>query len=90
MNDFAATLTRWTVRIALMLIGLVFFVSLLTVAALLALLWGAFRAAQLAKSALPRCSWRYAALFVVSGLMILRLGRYPELPPAGSAATRNL
>ncbi|WP_280192418.1 hypothetical protein [Delftia sp. PS-11] len=41
MNDFAATLTRWTVRIALMLIGLVFFVSLLTVAALLALLWGA-------------------------------------------------
>lgn len=41
MNDFVTTLTRWAVRIALMLIGLVFFVSLLTVAALLALLWGA-------------------------------------------------
>ncbi len=40
MNDFATTLTRWAVRIVLMLIGLVFFVSLLTVAALLALLWG--------------------------------------------------
>jgi MFS family permease len=34
--------------------------------------------------------WGYAALFVVSGLMILRLGRYPELPAAGAAAIRNL
>jgi len=34
--------------------------------------------------------WGYAALFVVSGMMILRLGRYPELPVAGVAATRNL
>lgn len=30
--------------------------------------------------------WIYAALFVAAGLMILRLGRYPDLP----AATRNL
>lgn len=33
--------------------------------------------------------WAYAALFVVSGLMILRLGRYPGLPAAAGAATRN-
>ena len=39
MNDFVATLTRWAVRILLMLVGLVFFVSLLTAAALLALVW---------------------------------------------------
>ncbi|NBU25228.1 MAG: MFS transporter [Gammaproteobacteria bacterium] len=34
--------------------------------------------------------WGYAALFVLSGLLILRLGRYPVLPTAAAGATRNL
>ena len=34
--------------------------------------------------------WGYAALFVLSGLLILRLGRYPALPAAAEGATRNL
>lgn len=34
--------------------------------------------------------WGYAALFVLSGLLILRLGRYPALPSAAAGATRNL
>lgn len=41
LNDFANTLARWAVRIFLLLAGAVFFVSLLAVASLLALLWGA-------------------------------------------------
>lgn len=40
MNDFAATATRWAVRIMLMLVGLVFFLSLMAVACLIALAWG--------------------------------------------------
>ena len=40
MNDFATTATRWAVRIMLMLVGLVFFLSLLAVAGLIALAWG--------------------------------------------------
>lgn len=41
MNDFVNTLARWAVRIFLLLAGAVFFVSLLAVACLLALVWGA-------------------------------------------------
>lgn len=41
MNDFAATATRWAVRIMLMLVGLVFFLCLMAVACLIALAWGA-------------------------------------------------
>lgn len=41
MNDFVNTLARWAVRIFLLLAGAVFFVCLLTVACLLALVWGA-------------------------------------------------
>ncbi|EED69021.1 hypothetical protein SR914_00870 [Comamonas testosteroni] len=40
MNDFAATATRWAVRIMLMLVGLVFFLCLMAVACLIALAWG--------------------------------------------------
>lgn len=40
MNDFAATATRWTIRIVLMLVGLVFFLCLLAVACAFAVLWG--------------------------------------------------
>lgn len=40
MNDFATTATRWAVRIMLMLVGLVFFLCLLAVAALIAAAWG--------------------------------------------------
>ena len=40
MNDFATTATRWAVRIMLMLVGLVFFLCLLAVAALIAVAWG--------------------------------------------------
>ncbi|MDL5035306.1 hypothetical protein [Comamonas resistens] len=40
MNDFATTATRWAVRIMLMLVGLVFFLCLMAVAALIALAWG--------------------------------------------------
>ena len=41
MNDFVNTLVRWAVRIFLLLAGAVFFVSLLAVACLLAMVWGA-------------------------------------------------
>ena len=40
LNDFANLLTRWAVRIFLLLAGVVFFLCLLTVASLLALAWG--------------------------------------------------
>lgn len=40
MNDFLTALTRWTVRIVMLLVGMVFFVSLLTVACVLAAVWG--------------------------------------------------
>ncbi|WP_027016860.1 hypothetical protein [Comamonas composti] len=40
MNDFVTTLSRWTVRIVLVLVGLVFVASLIAAAALLALIWG--------------------------------------------------
>lgn len=41
MNDFVNTLVRWAVRIFLLLAGAVFFVSLMAVACLLAMVWGA-------------------------------------------------
>ena len=41
MNDFVATLLRWAVRISLMLVGLVFFLCLMAVAAMFAMVWGA-------------------------------------------------
>lgn len=41
MNDFAAGVIRWIVRLAVVAVGVVFFLSLLTVAALLAVVWGA-------------------------------------------------
>ena len=40
MNDFVTTLLRWTLRISLMLVGMVFFLCLLAVAAVLAAAWG--------------------------------------------------
>ena len=40
MNDFVTTLLRWTIRISLMLVGMVFFLCLLAVAAVLAAAWG--------------------------------------------------
>ena len=40
MNDFVATLLRWSIRIALMLVGMVFFLCLLAVACVLAMAWG--------------------------------------------------
>lgn len=40
LNDFSTTVARWTVRIVLLLTGLVFFLSLMAVATLLALAWG--------------------------------------------------
>lgn len=40
MNDFLNWATRWTVRIVLLMVGVVFFLSLLTVGCLLAALWG--------------------------------------------------
>ncbi|MEG2999555.1 MAG: hypothetical protein RR855_03295 [Comamonas sp.] len=41
MNDFAHTAARWAVRIFLLAAGAVFFLCLLAVASLLALVWGA-------------------------------------------------
>ena len=40
MNDFAYTLSRWVVRIGLLVVGTVFFLCLLMVVAMLAVLWG--------------------------------------------------
>lgn len=40
MNDLATTLLRWTIRISLMLVGMVFFLCLLAVACVLAMAWG--------------------------------------------------
>jgi len=40
LNDFLNWATRWTVRIVLLMVGVVFFLSLLTVGCLLAALWG--------------------------------------------------
>ena len=41
LNELLATVVSWTLRIAVVLAGLVFFASLLIVAAIAALLWGA-------------------------------------------------
>lgn len=40
MNDFVAGLTRWLLQAVLVLMGLVFFLSLLVAVLVLALLWG--------------------------------------------------
>jgi len=40
LNDFLNSLTRWTVRIVLLMVGVVFFLSLLAVACVLAAVWG--------------------------------------------------
>lgn len=40
LNDFLNSLTRWTVRIVLLMVGVAFFLSLLTVACVLAAFWG--------------------------------------------------
>jgi hypothetical protein len=54
LNDFAATATRWAVRIMLMLVGLVFFLCLMAVACLIALAWGV-RALWASSRASPWC-----------------------------------
>ncbi|MGF6212421.1 hypothetical protein [Comamonas sp. 4034] len=41
MNELLATVVSWTLRVVVVLAGLVFFASLLVVAAIAALLWGA-------------------------------------------------
>ncbi len=41
MNELLTTVVSWTLRVAMVLAGLVFFASLLIVAAIAALLWGA-------------------------------------------------
>ena len=41
MNELLTTVVSWTLRVAMVLAGLVFFASLLVVAAIAALLWGA-------------------------------------------------
>ena len=41
MNELLATVVSWTLRLAVVLAGLVFFMSLLLVGAIAALLWGA-------------------------------------------------
>lgn len=41
LNEFANTAARWAIRIFLLMAGAVFFLCLLTVASLLALVWGA-------------------------------------------------
>lgn len=40
MNDFLNTLTRWTVRLVLLMVGVVFFLSLMALVCVLALAWG--------------------------------------------------
>lgn len=40
MNDFLNLLTRWTVRVVLLMVGVVFFLSLLAVGCILAAVWG--------------------------------------------------
>ena len=41
MNELLATVVSWTLRVVVILAGLVFFASLLVVGAIAALLWGA-------------------------------------------------
>ncbi|WP_343589923.1 hypothetical protein [Paracidovorax wautersii] len=40
MNDFVAGLIRWTLRLFVVVVGLVFFLSLVAAVAVLALAWG--------------------------------------------------
>lgn len=40
LNDFLNWMIRWTVRLVMLAVGVVFFVSLLTVACVLAAVWG--------------------------------------------------
>lgn len=40
LNDFLNTMVRWTVRLVMLALGAVFFLSLLTVACVLAAVWG--------------------------------------------------
>ena len=56
MNDFVATLLRWTVRISLMAVGLVFFLCLLTVAAVFAGVW-ALRSLWARLTGRPAVAW---------------------------------
>lgn len=56
MNDFAAGLTRWLVRAVLFTAGVVLFLSLLTAALLLGLVW-AVRALWARLSGRPSVPW---------------------------------
>lgn len=40
LNDFLNMLARWAVRLVLLMVGIVFFLSLLTVGCILAAVWG--------------------------------------------------
>lgn len=40
LNDFLNVVSRWTVRLVLLMVGVVFFLSLLSLACLLAAVWG--------------------------------------------------
>ena len=51
MNDFLNAVTRWTVRLVLLAVGVVFFLSLLTVACILAAVWAMRGAASWASMA---------------------------------------
>ncbi len=56
MNDLMAGLTRWLIRVVLLIAGLVLFVSLLAAALVLALVWG-LRAAWARLTGRPVVPW---------------------------------
>ncbi len=56
MNDFLNAVTRWTVRLVLLAVGVVFFLSLLTVACILAAVW-ALRALWAKLTGQPVTPW---------------------------------
>lgn len=57
LNDVVSTLSRWLVRALLVAVGLVFFLSLLAAAAVLAALWG-LRALWARLTGRPVMPWR--------------------------------
>lgn len=85
LNDFVNTLARWAVRIFLLLAGAVFFVSLLAVASLLALLWGA-RALWAKLTGRPVNPWVMPAMRPGASWGMYRAGGWVN-PMAGAAAS---
>lgn len=86
MNDFLNWAIRWTVRIVMLMVGVVFFLSLLSIACLLAAVWGV-RALWAKLSGQPVTPWIMPMRAATNWTsMFQRAGNFGAAAAAGGAA----